>query len=400
MKINHFFIIAIMMFVLASCHLNQAEQTVVLTASVREALYSPTILPIADEIELAEYIPLEVTSDDASLIDGVVDFAITNKYIYVLVGKEARIVLFDRQGHFLRTFLQQGQGPNDFRGMIGFIQASEADNRFYVFGDKIGVYTLEGVFVEDLPIDYPTIYARHLGSSRIGAISIPFMPFQYGSFGIGLFREDGEAIMTKNDFYSPLVPQEHSGFTFGLMGSSSDTERSILFKMASNDTVFRLSADTIQPALVAVLGNSDKEVIRGLNIRDIKKSPADGDIFVTDIFETPRRYYLRMMLNGKYYVSSVDKQNGKTVVEQCETPEASAYNLADINIQLGMVGSKGYKQFPIWGRIFDNKLVQVVTPYEIEVFKECKGITIPQELQMRNVDGNPIFIIYKVDSYH
>lgn len=37
---------------------------------------------------------LERTNDDASLIDGVVDFAITSKYIYVLVGKEARIVLF------------------------------------------------------------------------------------------------------------------------------------------------------------------------------------------------------------------------------------------------------------------------------------------------------------------
>jgi hypothetical protein len=139
-----------------------------------------------------------------------------------------------------------------------------------------------------------------------------------------------------------------------------------------------------------------KHLIRGLNIQDIKKFPADGDIFVNDIFETSRRFYLRMLLNEKYYVASVDKQSGETVVEQCDIPETSAYNLADINMQLGMVGSKGYNQFPIWGRILGNNLVQVVTPYEIDKFKEQTKITIPQELQKSKVNENPIFIIYKI----
>ena len=389
---------AAMLFVMSGfIGCNKSQKSVLLTASVREALNSPTTLSIADEIESAEYIPLEVTNNDASLIDGVVDFAITNKYIYVLVDKQPRIVLFDRKGHFLRTFLHQGQGPNDFRGMIGFIQADEANNRFYVIGDKIGVYTLEGEFIEDFPINYPIIYARYLGKGRIGVVSIPFMPFQEGGFGIGIFREDGEAIMTKNDFYSQLVPQEDSGFTFGVMSSPSDCDKqSVLFKTASNDTIFRLTSDTIQPALIAKLGNSNEEIIRGLNIRDIKKLPADGDVFVTDIFETPRYYYLRMMLNGKYYVASVEKQNGITLVEQCDIPDTKASNLADFNIQLGLVGTKGYKQFPIWGRVLGNNLVQVVTPYELEMFKEQTKIVIPQEIQTKNADANPIFIIYKL----
>ena len=401
MKVKSFFIAAVGVFVLASCNSNQVDQTGLLTAPIREALHSPNTLPIADEIESVEYIPLEMTHDDASLIDGVVDFAITSKYIYVLVGKEARIVQFDRQGHFLRTFLQQGQGPDDFNGMIGFIQANEVDNRFYVIGNKIGVYTLEGAFIENLPINSPIIYAHHLGNGRIGAIAMPFMSFQDGSFGIGLFQEDGEVIMTKNNFCSPLVPPENSGFTFGITGSSSDGEQqSVLFKMASNDTIFRLSADTIQPALVVGLGNSDEEVIRGLNIQDIKKNPADKDIFVLDMFETSRRFYVRMKLNEKCYVASVDKRSGETVVEQCDIPDKSANNLGDINMQLGMLGSKGHNQFPVWGRILGNNLVQVVTPYEIETFKEQTKITIPQELEKINANENPIFIMYKVKDEH
>lgn len=397
MKVKPFLVIAIGAFVLASCNSNQVNQTALITTSVREALRSSATLPIADEIESAEYIPLEMTDDNASLIDGVVDFAITNNYIYVLVGKESRIVLFDRQGHFLRTFLQQGQGPDDFNGMIGFIQANEADDRFYVIGNKIGVYTLEGKFIEDFAINSPIVYAHHLGKGCIGAIAMPFMTFQGGSFGIGVFRENGEVIMNKNDFYSPLVPRENSGFTFGVTGSPSDGEQqSVLFKMAGNDTIFRLLADTIKPALVVDLGNSDEEIIRGLNTQDIKKFPATGDIFVLDMFETSHRYYLRMKQDEKCYVASVDKQNGETVVEQCNLPNKSGNNLADINMQLGMVGSKGYNQLPVWGRIFGNNLVQVVTPYEIEIFKEQTRITIPHELDKINTNENPIFIIYKI----
>ena len=61
-----------------------------------------------------------------------------------------------------------------------------------------------------------------------------------------------------------------------------------------------------------------------------------------------------------------------------------------------MVGSKGYKQFPIWGRILGNNLVQVVTPYELDMFKEQTKIAIPQDLQKGDMDANPIFIIYKL----
>lgn len=385
------------LLLLSSCNSTPTTPTACVTADIRKGMNNLSILPLDEEIESVTYVPLEVTADDASLIDGVIDFAITSKYIYVLVGKESRIVLFDRQGHFLRTFLQQGQGPDDFNGMIGFIQANEADDRFYVMGNKIGVYTLEGKFVEDLPINSPIIYAHHLGKGRIGAIAMPLIPFQNGSFGIGVFRENGEMIMNKNDFHSPLVPRENSGFTFGITGSPSDGEQpSFLFKMAGNDTIFRLSADTIQPALVARLGNSDEEIIRGLNTQNIKRFPGDGDIFIVDMFETSRYFYLRMKLDEAFYVASVDKQSGQTIVEQCDVPEKDANNLADINMQLGMIGTQSYNRFPIWGRVLGNNLVQVVTPYEMEIFKEQAKIAIPQGLEEINANENPVFIMYKI----
>ena len=65
---------------------------------------------IRDRIKGVTFVPLEVTTDDASLIDGVYDYAVTDRYIYVLPVKEPRIVLFDRQGRFIRTLVKEGQG--------------------------------------------------------------------------------------------------------------------------------------------------------------------------------------------------------------------------------------------------------------------------------------------------
>lgn len=387
-------------FAFVSCASDAIKQNgeEVLTASVREAFRSPGTLPIADEITDVEYIPLETTESDESLIDGVVDYAITSKYIYVLVGKEARIVLFDRKGKFVRTFLRQGQGPNDFRGMIGFIQADETNDNLYVIGSKIGVYSLEGEFKKDIPLERPIIYARHLQNDCIAAIGMPFIPFK-DSFGIRVFHENGEPLATKKDFCSPLVPEKDSGFTFGIAGVPSDNYRSVLFKMAANDTIFRLTTEGIQPALICLLENSQEKIVRGLNIRRIEKFASPNDIFVSDVFETEKNYYLRLIKDGKFYVASVNKVNGKTNVEPCLTPKDDIYNLADVNIQMGMTGTRGWHGFPLWGRMTNNStLVQVITPYELELYQSLGEINIPEELTEKVKDDNPVFIFYTIKS--
>lgn len=69
--------------------------------------------------------------------------------------------------------------------------------------------------------------------------------------------------MTKNDFYSQLVPKVDSGFTFGVMSSPSDYRQTVGFVQTLVTILFfRLLSDTIQPALVAKLGNSNEEIIR------------------------------------------------------------------------------------------------------------------------------------------
>ena len=342
----------------------------------------------------------ETTDDPASLLDGVSEYALTSKYIYVSPVKEQRIVQFDRKGHFIKTLIPFGQGPGEFSNFLAGIQADEENNRLYLFSaNQIGVYTLEGEFIQNLNHDYQIVYQRKVEQDCFASVAFPYIPFRSGSYGLGIFTEQGDTIAVKNDFTSPLVPPEKAGFTIGIAATYSGKQQSLLFKTGCNDTVFRISDHKIMPACVLNLQNSDQEIIRCLDATDFsslhQKFGGNKDIFVSDLFETPRSYYFRCRYDGGHYVVSVDKETGKILAEQCEQPE-DIFKLSDANLLFGMLGTRSYRSFPVWDRMEKDGLVQVVIPYELSLYEKGSTLTVPDELKKINVDSNPIFIVYKL----
>ena len=65
-----------------SCGSSPTEASSLLTADIRGGMDKPGLLELGDEIKGVTFVPLEVTTDDASLIDGVYDYAVTDRYIY------------------------------------------------------------------------------------------------------------------------------------------------------------------------------------------------------------------------------------------------------------------------------------------------------------------------------
>ena len=76
-----------------SCGSSPTEASSLLTADIRGGMDKPGLLELGDEIKGVTFVPLEVTTDDASLIDGVYDYAVTDRYIYVFPVKEPRVNL-------------------------------------------------------------------------------------------------------------------------------------------------------------------------------------------------------------------------------------------------------------------------------------------------------------------
>ena len=355
---------------MAACDSGHSGSGELISVDLRQGIDHPSMLNLQDEVESVEYIPLETTDDPASLLDGVSEYALTSKYIYVSPVKEQRIVQFDRKGHFIKTLIPFGQGPGEFSNFLAGIQADEENNRLYLFS-----------------------------ANQIASVAFPYIPFRSGSYGLGIFTEQGDTIAVKNDFTSPLVPPEKAGFTIGIAATYSGKQQSLLFKTGCNDTVFRISDHKIMPACVLNLQNSDQEIIRCLDATDFsslhQKFGGNKDIFVSDLFETPRSYYFRCRYDGGHYVVSVDKETGKILAEQCEQPE-DIFKLSDANLLFGMLGTRSYRSFPVWGRMEKDGLVQVVIPYELSLYEKGSTLTVPDELKKINVDSNPIFIVYKL----
>ena len=152
--------------------------------------------------------------------------------------------------------------------------------------------------------------------------------------------------------------------------------------------------------LILNLRNSNEEIVRSLDATDFMSLRSGrfegiGDIYISDLFETTNQFYFRFRYNMDYFVASVSKQTGKTLVEKCQM-SASLEELGGANPILGMVGTISYNRFPIWGSIENNYLVQIVTPVELDLDKNNDSISIPESLKTVEEEDNPIFILYKI----
>ena len=382
---------------LTACQPKAEVDTEIPVANLRELITNPSTLSLNEEIKQVEYIPLRTTEDDQSLIDGVAGFAVTSKHIYVYPVKEQRIALFNRQGDFIRTLITFGQGPGEFNDMLSDIQANEERNRLYLFGmSGIWEYTLEGEYLQKYEYKQQAIFQRLLTADRLGAVAFPYIPFKDGSFGLGIFTLQGDTIAMKNNFHASEVAPEKAGFTIRSAASYTPADNSILFKMGANDTIFRITDKTIEPACILQLNNSDKEVRMSIDATDFGSMQDFGspsDLIISEIMETPSCYYFRLRYDDGHFVVSLNKHSGKTLVERCVQP-ADLATLSDANLLCGMLGTRSYRNFPIWGRMEGDCLAQVITPYELSLYKETGKITIPEALQGVGEDDNPIVILY------
>jgi hypothetical protein len=99
-----------------------------------------------------EYIPLE--TDSACLIRRISDVSVSDSFLFV--SDYNRLLLFNRDGKFVRQIGSSGRGPGEYSRIRGFDIDVVNEEVYILEGRKVIVYNFNGLFRRDFVLGFPS----------------------------------------------------------------------------------------------------------------------------------------------------------------------------------------------------------------------------------------------------
>ena len=353
----------------------------------------------SDEIKHIEYIPLELTDDDTSLIGTIVDIVMTDKYFFVQTFEDFKLLQFSRDGKYIRTITQKGGGPGDLQTPGFSIWTNEKEQKLYVSeAENISVFTFEGEFERKISREGRWVnYAGGDGLNWVAETYRENFPFDIPPyFGIGTFNYQAptsiDTLSMKKDYWDlSVAPLEKTNF---FMGCFFQCEEGYRYSVSCNDTLFTMTKEGIKPFLVMDRGASSEEKKLYFSTH---MEPNPSLIYIRYACETPKHLYFRFFNNGIYYLLSYEKASGKVL---CQKTDISVQENQDYDMWMTSPGIENEVNggLPMWFKNWNprtNIAIQPTSANTIGWMKE-KGMikNLPEFLKDYPEDGNPIVAVY------
>lgn len=388
---SHLLFIALL---LSSCQYKNTNSSDLNIVNVREG-YVDSGINISKEISNIEYVPLELTNDNESMIAGILDCSITKESIFIVSSKQSGILQFDRAGHFIRKFAKGGSGPGETQQILS-ISADDKKNLIYVSQlFSTSIYQFDGSFVSKKEISRGFSYQYLIENDLMAEVGAEYVPINVpGMFGMGVFKLSGDTIDVKTDFLNTkLTPIDETGLKNVYIISAKD---GYLCSVESNDTVFCLTPKGVKPMYYLKMNNSTESKAKAFSINNQDMLSDNYSVF--DYFETDNSFYLRVIYNNRMHIYHYDKVTRKT------TREISIIDpnvLVTYNRSMAGIGIKNDidNGLPIWGRKSfpdQNIIVQYYSAPEILYLSTKLNVIkdLPNVCKNINEDSNPLLIVY------
>lgn len=392
---NNKYLYLLLSLLMVGC--SQKEENEIVTIPVRSYISHSDKVSVKKDINRIEYIPLQLTDDNSSMVGQVIDIALTDDYIFVLSDQRCGVLQFDRNGSFVRQIVKYGAGPGELVYPMS-LYVTDFDCKLHITcAYKTVVYNFSGDFVEEMDRQgRNSFYSFYLGDNKVVETSFDGMPFQSpGHFGIGVFDEmgKGDTIVMKNNFCNEeIVSPDISGFKFT---RCIESDQGVLFLTMTNDTIYRITKENITPVFCWKRDLDNKSLRNAYTLLDFV--PTNTDLFIHDIFELPSVVCFRYIYNGSAYIMSYNKHNGEIL------SMPTGYQWDDlVNIDFWMTAygvendiDNGVPIIPMhWYK--EKKIsIQCSPASTIAYLKEIGKLNTPPEI-FRNITGeeNPIVILY------
>lgn len=395
MKTTNLISVIILLSAISGCtQKNTLNKASIPTIEMRQNASTNKAITFSEEISRIEYIPLELTTDGSSMLADAMDISVTDEFVFVYSSKQGGIFQFSRtDGKFIRRFAPSGNGPGETQLVLNIYSDERARNVFIVQPHNTLEYTFDGEFVKAHEQPRAISFQYPVGENRVAEVGAEYVPFNSPELiGMGIFTRDGETVEVKNNFARPDILPADASCIKDVRNSLSD--KSVLYFMASNDTVFRLTADTVQPAFVLNRQNSRESLEGALHPQGDDMLP--NNFWVFDFLETSKSFYVRAIYNDNMHLFAYDKDTQSTTAEISEINPREIFGFDRWVQGIGINIGKG--KIPLWvTKSYPEKkiLAQYMPAAEIFYLKE-KGIIneLPSPIAHIDEESNPVIIVY------
>lgn len=372
-------------------------ETSIPTIEMRQNAATNELITFSEGISRIEYIPLELTDDGASMLADAMDISVTNEYVFVFPTKQGGIFQFSRaDGKFIRKFAPQGNGPGETQLVLNIYSDETARKVYIVQPHNTLEYTFDGEYVVSHEQKHAISLQYPVDDSWVVEMGAEYVPFNAPELiGMGVFTRSGETITAKNDFARPDILPEDASCLKDVRSALS--HNSVLYFVSSNDTVFRLTDQSIEPAFVLNRQNSRESLEGALHPQGEDMLP--NNFWVYDFLETPKSFYVRAIFNDKMHLFAYDKETQTTTAQ---ISEINPHEIFGFDRWMQGIGINiGEEKIPLWAtKSYPEKkiLAQYLPAAEIFYLKEKNIINqLPSEIAHIDEGNNPVIVVYHLN---
>ena len=383
----------VLIILLTVCHSNKNDTAHTseypITIDIDEAIRNKIEFHLSDLIDSITYIPVEsIIGDYVMYLSGNMlkisqNYIISENYLW---GGD--LVLFDRNGRFIRKIAQRGQGPGEYN-FINDMAIDETHETVYVLSmSKLFKYNLEGKFLGVIDLSevsgLPNLLAQKIAVSPSGQILVN-LGNRMGDlrYRCLLLDDKGNLVnMLKNNLthtFDPNVP-----LYMAPEGTYYIYNDRIHIKNIC-DTLFVVENDSFQPKYVFKTGgkNQSNHITHTEYVEKIQQF-AFGTIFETD-----SKVFFQFRLNEKIYNACYDKKERK----------AYSNSLKDVNEFFNDMDVVKYFTFGFSDYQFNDIIIQMRTFEFIDRTVLKANLSPPRYLEvthmldsLQSVDESPVVL--------
>jgi hypothetical protein len=346
---------------------------------------------IAKEIE---YVFLETNSE--SIFASCNGIKVSENFIIVNDDTKNRLLLFSRQGTFLREISKYGKGPGEYRSVGGFT-INEQWGRILIispYQKKLLIFSINGDFISEMNVGYPVHYINDFGSSILLGTHFPIQ-FASDHYNIHFIDNQGKQLLRE----IPRPLKELNRPYEVAFNNRYDYYDTLCIWDGCFDTIFGATRDLKVIPRWRIINSDNYIGYEGFMSGKTDEFWESGKYYIGKILESKDFFFIDFSKEHKFHALLVDKSSERIL--------DVALSSSNVNHGFGFINDLD-GGFPIWptGTCDEETLFTMINVFEMkeyllnqaDTFRDLFGdrlIALKSRMQLLTDLDNPILILIK-----